>query len=234
MPMIIKNGKRYCSTGGEAENIVYDNTNSGLDSTNMQDAIDELNSNLDGISFVVDSTGKITGYTTNTGGADTVFPFSSDEMNKSEIIKSLQYSDLGLTEDSSWADIIEALTNYFAAEETYTLNKSGNFLQYISLFSYTFETPKSLIRLENFSASISQPNSSAGDTAYFKIYGRNDTTESWECVYSNSVARGAYGGNSMSFASPEKISTEKYKYYKGEFTSGIDNNYSIKGDLVFK
>lgn len=36
-----------------------------------------LNSNLDGVSFVVDETGKITGYTTNTGGADSVFPFKS-------------------------------------------------------------------------------------------------------------------------------------------------------------
>lgn len=48
MPMIIKNNMRYCSTGGDAESIVYNNTESGMKATNMQDAIDELNSNLDG------------------------------------------------------------------------------------------------------------------------------------------------------------------------------------------
>lgn len=36
---------------------------------------------LDGVSFIVDETGKITGYTTNTGGADSVFPFKK-ESNK--------------------------------------------------------------------------------------------------------------------------------------------------------
>ena len=36
---------------------------------------------MDGVSFVVDSTGKITGYSTNTGGADTVFPFSSKNLS---------------------------------------------------------------------------------------------------------------------------------------------------------
>ena len=46
MPMIIKNNVRYCSTGGDAENIVYDNAESGMEATNMQDAIDELNSNI--------------------------------------------------------------------------------------------------------------------------------------------------------------------------------------------
>lgn len=47
MPMIIKNNVRYCSTGGDAESIVYNNTESGMEATNMQDAIDELNSNID-------------------------------------------------------------------------------------------------------------------------------------------------------------------------------------------
>ena len=38
----------------------------------------ELNNKLAGFEPVLDSTGKITGYKTNIGGADTVFPFSSD------------------------------------------------------------------------------------------------------------------------------------------------------------
>ena len=60
--------------GGRADLISYDNTNSGLGSTNVQGAIDELNSNLGGISFVLNEDGTIAGYTS--GGADTVHPFS--------------------------------------------------------------------------------------------------------------------------------------------------------------
>ena len=36
-----------------------------------------LNSNLDGMTVIQDETGKIIGYKTNKGGADTVFPFKS-------------------------------------------------------------------------------------------------------------------------------------------------------------
>lgn len=36
----------------------------------------ELYSNLVGVSFITDETGRITGYTTSEGGADTVFPFN--------------------------------------------------------------------------------------------------------------------------------------------------------------
>lgn len=39
----------------------------------------ELNDKLAGFEPVLDSTGKITGYKTNVGGADTVFPFSDIE-----------------------------------------------------------------------------------------------------------------------------------------------------------
>lgn len=39
--------------------------------------VSELNNSLKGFSPVLDSTGKITGYKTDIGGADTVFPFSS-------------------------------------------------------------------------------------------------------------------------------------------------------------
>ena len=46
--------------------------------TKMQ--FDELNSNLGGFTPVIDETGKITGYKTSAGGADTVFPFKSDDI----------------------------------------------------------------------------------------------------------------------------------------------------------
>lgn len=39
---------------------------------------------MDGLTVIVDENGKITGYTTNTGGADTVFPFSSIEAENFE------------------------------------------------------------------------------------------------------------------------------------------------------
>lgn len=46
MTMIIKGGKRYCSSSNLAEDIIYDNENSGLEATDIQGAIDELNSKL--------------------------------------------------------------------------------------------------------------------------------------------------------------------------------------------
>ena len=51
-----------------------DHTNAIAANTN---AISEQNKNLGGFTPVIDETGKITGYKTSVGGADTVFPFSS-------------------------------------------------------------------------------------------------------------------------------------------------------------
>ena len=45
--------------------------------THFQPNTSLLNSSLGGFTPVIDSTGKITGYTTTIGGADTVFPFSN-------------------------------------------------------------------------------------------------------------------------------------------------------------
>lgn len=43
MPFIIKNGKYYASAGSNvAEDIIYDNTESGLSSQNVNDALDEI------------------------------------------------------------------------------------------------------------------------------------------------------------------------------------------------
>ena len=103
MPMIIKNGKRYCSTGGEAENVVYNNTESGLEATNMQDAIDELNSNLYKLDFdnIVDLTNVlhalnanytipkngILKYTLNTCGSSTKSTYiSSNKFGNKNVI----------------------------------------------------------------------------------------------------------------------------------------------------
>ena len=42
MPKIVKNGKEYTSTSNKASNVAYNNKKSGLDSVNVQNAIDEL------------------------------------------------------------------------------------------------------------------------------------------------------------------------------------------------
>ena len=50
MGKIMYKGKSYSGSGtsssNKSEDIVYNNTNSGLDSTNVQSAIDELNTKL--------------------------------------------------------------------------------------------------------------------------------------------------------------------------------------------
>ena len=51
MPMIIKGGKRYCSSGNIAKDMIYNNKTSELKATNVQDAIDELDADLGGFSF---------------------------------------------------------------------------------------------------------------------------------------------------------------------------------------
>ena len=42
MGKIIRNGIEYCGTSDTADNIIYDNTDSRLESTTTQGAIDEL------------------------------------------------------------------------------------------------------------------------------------------------------------------------------------------------
>lgn len=76
MPMIIKNNVRYCSTGGDAENIVYDNAESGMEATNMQDAIDELNSNFGTLRTLLDG-----GIATSESGQNTFSVPESSSFN---------------------------------------------------------------------------------------------------------------------------------------------------------
>jgi hypothetical protein len=66
----------------DADSISYDNTSSGLQATDVQDAVDEINDNLtDGIGgtsdkfrFGTDGNGNY-GYIKKVAGADTFFPF---------------------------------------------------------------------------------------------------------------------------------------------------------------
>lgn len=72
----------------DADSISYDNTSSGLQATDVQDAVDEINDNLTasnqtaGVTnvpfrFGCTDDGKF-GYIINQGGADTVIPFNSE------------------------------------------------------------------------------------------------------------------------------------------------------------
>ena len=82
MPAMIYNGKIYGASSTLADDIIYDNTNSGLRAGTVGEAIDELVVNgvgggSNGVNFVFNEDGSIQGYTTSIGGADTVFPFKS-------------------------------------------------------------------------------------------------------------------------------------------------------------
>lgn len=80
MTMIIKNRKRYCSTSGDAKDIIYNNENSSLEATDVQNAIDEINFNLTAdipFKFGKNEEGKYGYIVTDEDGADTVIPFNS-------------------------------------------------------------------------------------------------------------------------------------------------------------
>lgn len=115
MPMIIKGGKRYCSSGSIAKDMIYNNKISELKATNVQDAIDEINSNLTSdipFKFGKNEDGKYGYIITDEDGADTVIPFSDSDQFRLPIITALPPS-FGLTEASTWADIIQAINKVY-------------------------------------------------------------------------------------------------------------------------
>lgn len=71
-----------------AEKVSYDNTESGAKSINVQDVIDELNSNIESC-------------------------FQLGTNRKAELVSSLAYSGLGITEDSTWEEIFAALQSVY-------------------------------------------------------------------------------------------------------------------------
>ena len=54
MGKIVRNGIEFCGTSDTADNIIYDNKESGLTATTTQNAIDELSENIDGLNESVD------------------------------------------------------------------------------------------------------------------------------------------------------------------------------------
>lgn len=92
----------------------------------LNDKIDGVNSSLKGFEPILDDTGKITGYKTEIGGADTVFPFSGGN-KKVTISGTVGYY---IASKSTWASA--ATVNL-----TFNIDGSGNIS---NISGYTFQT----------------------------------------------------------------------------------------------
>lgn len=109
-----------------AENVGYNNSKSGIEAVNVQDAIDKLDDSLtEQPQFIYDETGKITGYTTKIGGADTVFPFSSGKNVSIERLKEMYTS--GSTYTISEIGLYN-LAAYARQNSTYNFYKNGTLI----------------------------------------------------------------------------------------------------------
>ena len=74
MGKIIRNGIEYCGTSDTADNIIYDNKDSGLAATTVQAAVDKVAESLGGIEFaIVDGKPQW-----KERGADSFSPFKSN------------------------------------------------------------------------------------------------------------------------------------------------------------
>lgn len=123
----LTNGVEYritdAGTMAGAENVGYNNSKSGIEAVNVQDAIDKLDESLEEQpQFVYDETGKITGYTTKIGGADTVFPFSSGKNVSIERLKEMYTS--GWTYTISETGLYNLVT-YARHNSTYNFYRNG-------------------------------------------------------------------------------------------------------------
>lgn len=115
MGKLIYKNEIYSGSSNNAAAINYIDKNGNK--TTVQDKIEELdkqNQILGGFTPVIDETGKITGYTTSVGGADTVFPFS--EGGKEKLYNALRYSNFGLTEDMTFDEMCDVLARLYPAE----------------------------------------------------------------------------------------------------------------------
>lgn len=83
---------------GDAIDIVYDNTTSGLTATNVQDAIDELSAALDALELVVASLTA-----SDIGFVDTVAQLGAT--NVQQAIDALATADYGFPPQLAWAGI---------------------------------------------------------------------------------------------------------------------------------
>lgn len=129
MPFIIKNGKYYASAGSNvAENIIYDNTESGLEANDVQGAINELNSNLDNISTDIEtcfqsvSNGKTLLASAITDKGVTTAQDATFETMATNISNISGINNISLTEVHAKKGLNTAFTS------TYTASASGTYM----------------------------------------------------------------------------------------------------------
>lgn len=113
MGKLVMNGKLYSGSSNYASAINY--TEEDGRETTVQNKIEEINSNLsaNGIQFRfgVNESGEYGYIVTDSEGADTVVPFSGKYKNV--IVDSLANTNKGLTYDSSWEEIAQAINELF-------------------------------------------------------------------------------------------------------------------------
>ena len=80
----------------------------------------EFNKDIAGVKFITDDTGRITGYTTEKGGADTVFPFKSYYKIASGACGSIETNISELF--SNYSDLTEE--NFLLVPENGTISSS--------------------------------------------------------------------------------------------------------------
>lgn len=119
MPKIVKNGVEYCSTSslGNANEILYDNSQSRLISETVQSAISEL-SEKNSVDVVdnLESTSTNLPLSANQGRVlnnriNEVFQLGTNR--KAQVVGSLVNTNLGLTENSTWEEIVQGLYSLF-------------------------------------------------------------------------------------------------------------------------
>lgn len=92
----------------------------------LTDQITGLYSDLGGFEPVIDETGRITGYKTTVGGADTVFPFS--EIDKNALLEALSASGLNIDANSTPEEIYTELKRAFPGNITTSIQSpNGGF-----------------------------------------------------------------------------------------------------------
>jgi len=108
-----------------------------------------LNNNLKGFEPILDNTGKITGYKTSVGGADTVFPF----------IKGIEYIDGSMVQKSYTNDVA-------SVSKAYAVTADGTLLVFCSI-THT-KSKSDLITLNGTKITPTHQKSASG--SYIALY----------------------------------------------------------------
>ena len=131
------------------------------------------------VDFVLDETGKITGYRTNIGGADTVFPFSSGiDVSNMTLVHSKQGSNAAMSSTYTATENGTYLAICFSAGNTTQLNPSvtttGNILASITTAASTANQAKIAINFielnVNETVTGADPNATTSGRAAFVVY----------------------------------------------------------------